>query len=396
MKGRYAPSGTNHGRPVYKKDKKVKGLSVLVYFWDDRDGEENSGWWFGPAIGGDQVWAYHKSKTSATPPSLDWAIPHDGLVDSSFSAKLEPAKADAKEGKADKAGEAAEAKGRSGRRRAAATDEKEAAQSGVASDGKQDELKRKLDDMKKEKEDFEREMEDMKRRVEDRKKREEVLQKEMEAMENMCVPGAKKKDAAADLTEAAKPQQQLDEQKGIEDMKRKKEELRRKEEDIEKKRAEDEGKREEAREQEVAAEAARMQEEHAKEAQKQEEQRRRAEEEKERRAEEEKRSMDCLKQNRRSQQATLAVLFVLTKIADARPEEIEAMRALYQRVVVPELPHTGNKLVKLKAEAERVMESANTYSLRVLEQRQRYDEWYRNYPARAEATQLAKQQLLQA
>ena len=28
---------------------------VLLYFWDDRDGSDFSGWWFGPKVGGDQA-----------------------------------------------------------------------------------------------------------------------------------------------------------------------------------------------------------------------------------------------------------------------------------------------------------------------------------------------------
>ena len=27
---------------------KVNGLDVMLYFWDDRDGPDFCGWWFGP------------------------------------------------------------------------------------------------------------------------------------------------------------------------------------------------------------------------------------------------------------------------------------------------------------------------------------------------------------
>merc|ERR1712203_654062 len=35
-------------------------------------------------VGGDEVWAYHPSRTDAKPPGNNWNVPHDGQVDSSF------------------------------------------------------------------------------------------------------------------------------------------------------------------------------------------------------------------------------------------------------------------------------------------------------------------------
>merc|ERR1712060_698697 len=78
----------NHGKVVYKKqeeDDELSGLDVLIYYWDDRDGPELCGWWFGPNVGGDQVWAYHPSRTAATPPASEWNVPHDGPIDPTFS-----------------------------------------------------------------------------------------------------------------------------------------------------------------------------------------------------------------------------------------------------------------------------------------------------------------------
>jgi len=85
VKGTYLPYSVNHGRVVYRKEAKSKGFEVLVYYWDDRDGPELAGWWFGPAVGGDQVWAYHPSRTSTSPPSSQWNVPHDGTIDPSFT-----------------------------------------------------------------------------------------------------------------------------------------------------------------------------------------------------------------------------------------------------------------------------------------------------------------------
>ncbi|CAK9029718.1 unnamed protein product [Durusdinium trenchii] len=90
VRGTYFRSGSNHGKPVYKKKREViedddDDLDVLIYFWDERDGDENCGWWFSPSIGGDMVWAYHPSRKAAMPPSAAWNVPHDGAIDSSFS-----------------------------------------------------------------------------------------------------------------------------------------------------------------------------------------------------------------------------------------------------------------------------------------------------------------------
>jgi len=85
VKGNYTPYSANHGKVVYRKDEKSKGFEVLIYYWDDRDGPELCGWWFGPNVGGDQVWAYHPSRTSISPPSSEWNVPHDGSIDPTFA-----------------------------------------------------------------------------------------------------------------------------------------------------------------------------------------------------------------------------------------------------------------------------------------------------------------------
>lgn len=84
MRGNFTANGQNHGRPTYKKDAQVNGLDVQLYYWDDRDGASFCGWWFGPKVGGDQVWAYHPSSTAMTPPKTGWKVPYDGPVDNSF------------------------------------------------------------------------------------------------------------------------------------------------------------------------------------------------------------------------------------------------------------------------------------------------------------------------
>eukprot|EP00747_Dinoflagellata_sp_TGD_P119452 gnl/TRDRNA2_/TRDRNA2_173013_c4_seq1.p1 gnl/TRDRNA2_/TRDRNA2_173013_c4~~gnl/TRDRNA2_/TRDRNA2_173013_c4_seq1.p1 ORF type:complete len:1141 (-),score=427.86 gnl/TRDRNA2_/TRDRNA2_173013_c4_seq1:209-3562(-) len=84
VRGTYTLSAENHGKPAYKKDQQVNGLDVMIYYWDDRDGPNFCGWWFGPKIGGDQVWAYHTNRNAMTPPPNGYKVPYDGPVDNSF------------------------------------------------------------------------------------------------------------------------------------------------------------------------------------------------------------------------------------------------------------------------------------------------------------------------
>jgi len=45
------------------------------------DGPTFNGWWFGPRVGGDQVWAYNPDKSSQQPPTTGWKVPWDGPTD---------------------------------------------------------------------------------------------------------------------------------------------------------------------------------------------------------------------------------------------------------------------------------------------------------------------------
>mmetsp|Transcript_145153 Transcript_145153/g.463763 ORF Transcript_145153/g.463763 Transcript_145153/m.463763 type:complete len:86 (+) Transcript_145153:320-577(+) len=47
--GDYVPCGFNHGKTLYQKH---TGESIFMYYWDARDGDDLSGWWFGEAVGG--------------------------------------------------------------------------------------------------------------------------------------------------------------------------------------------------------------------------------------------------------------------------------------------------------------------------------------------------------
>ncbi|CAJ1416108.1 unnamed protein product [Effrenium voratum] len=80
--GDYVEKGANHGRKFYQKVPKP-GVSdfveVFLYYWDNRDGPNFEGWWFGNKLGGTQVWS-HCADRGLAPPAGGWKIPWDGQV----------------------------------------------------------------------------------------------------------------------------------------------------------------------------------------------------------------------------------------------------------------------------------------------------------------------------
>ena len=62
LNGSYFRHGTNHGKPVYKKQEETGSDDMLVYYWDDRDGDANCGWWFSRSVGSERVYAYNPSR----------------------------------------------------------------------------------------------------------------------------------------------------------------------------------------------------------------------------------------------------------------------------------------------------------------------------------------------
>lgn len=80
--GDYVEKGVNHGRKFFQKTpNKSSGdlVEVFLYYWDNRDGPNFEGWWFGNKLGGTQVWS-HCADKGLVPPSLGWKIPWDGQV----------------------------------------------------------------------------------------------------------------------------------------------------------------------------------------------------------------------------------------------------------------------------------------------------------------------------
>lgn len=78
--------GENHGRPYYQKMPSRAGApapEVYVYYWDGRDGTSFEGWWFGKAVGGNEVWS-HCPEKAMLPPLKGWKIPFQAPPKNSF------------------------------------------------------------------------------------------------------------------------------------------------------------------------------------------------------------------------------------------------------------------------------------------------------------------------
>ncbi|CAE7352394.1 ACC1 [Symbiodinium pilosum] len=90
VNGKYVRTGENHGKPVYKKTEQTKdGVDVHIYFWDDKASPTFCGWWFGPRVGAEEVWAYNPGRMLGTAPLGGWKVPYDGPVDTNFTISVD-------------------------------------------------------------------------------------------------------------------------------------------------------------------------------------------------------------------------------------------------------------------------------------------------------------------
>ncbi|CAK9002695.1 unnamed protein product [Durusdinium trenchii] len=83
--GTYKLSGSNHGKPIYKRSGPRNIL--FIYYWDNRDGAHYSGWWFGSSVGGCNVCAFNpdcQKDNPLVPATFGWKVPADGPVDEGF------------------------------------------------------------------------------------------------------------------------------------------------------------------------------------------------------------------------------------------------------------------------------------------------------------------------
>ena len=77
IEGDYIVISMNHNRPVYQKNNQSasRAETVILFFWDTRDGIFFHGWWFGRRLGdfssrGPQV--YNPEVSTVQPPTFGW------------------------------------------------------------------------------------------------------------------------------------------------------------------------------------------------------------------------------------------------------------------------------------------------------------------------------------
>ena len=81
------PEWENHGKPTFVK---YRSKDAVIYYWDERDGRQFSGWWIGPTFGGHVVWSYNPNQFTQFPPSVGWKVPSDGNLDETLVINLIP------------------------------------------------------------------------------------------------------------------------------------------------------------------------------------------------------------------------------------------------------------------------------------------------------------------
>merc|ERR1712086_115974 len=81
--------------------------------------------------------------------------------------------------------------------------------------------------------------------------------------------------------------------------------------------------------------------------------------------------------------ASLTVLFSLTNLAGALPENFEKLKANFERTVQLELPRTGMRQKMLMDEAQKTLRHANKYVGQVREQRARVEAWQQEKGSKA-------------
>mmetsp|Transcript_9346 Transcript_9346/g.16265 ORF Transcript_9346/g.16265 Transcript_9346/m.16265 type:complete len:1041 (-) Transcript_9346:62-3184(-) len=232
VRGTFQLSTENHGKPAYKKDGQVNGLDVMIYYWDERDGPGFNGWWFGPVIGGDQVWAYHTEKAATTPPSTGWKVPYDGPVDPTFVIAAKGAAAAQPQQQAQQQqqwGQQAQQQNAWGQKGGHGNMQQMQQEQMRMQQQRLQEQRRQQEEMKKK-----QAAENAKRMDEMRRKQEEEQKKRLEENRKKLEEANKKRieDQKAKMEEIRKKQEELAKKKE-EELKRKQEEMKKKKEELE-------------------------------------------------------------------------------------------------------------------------------------------------------------------
>lgn len=317
VRGNFNLESENHGKPVYKKDTQLaNGLDVMLYYWDDRDGPNFCGWWFGPKVGGDQVWAYHP-ESEQLPPTSGWKVPYDGPVDESFKLIFtggsgKPKHKEHREGKEAKEGKSAEKEPKKERAKPAEKESK-------PSEGRES------------------------RKAKEAREREAAAAAAVPLTPGyypygfgyppVPVPVAPIYDPVAAAAAAEADRQLLESSRKRQEEQRRKDEVRKREE-AKKKREEDAKKREE----------------------------------------EAKKKKEAEDKKRAEQKALLAIRKVIQKVRLATPENFEELNKELQDVLSLELENTGSQRQKMSEETEKGLEMARKRIEQISEQRKKEQE----------------------
>ena len=87
LRGTYSPHGEHHARTFYMKKNPADNVNVFLYYYDEREGPQHAGWWFGPKIADEHIWAF-SNVTSPTPPVGPWHVSPKLHLDSTLSVNV--------------------------------------------------------------------------------------------------------------------------------------------------------------------------------------------------------------------------------------------------------------------------------------------------------------------
>ena len=85
IEGVYTVISTNHNKPVYKRNTQTasKKKRIILFFWDDRDGNLFNGWWFGRKVGdfsSKHLQVYNLDNSTIQPPTSGWLVGNKSKV----------------------------------------------------------------------------------------------------------------------------------------------------------------------------------------------------------------------------------------------------------------------------------------------------------------------------
>lgn len=347
IEGLYEVHGTNHGKTTFRKSDRWEGLDVVIYYWED-EVPRLCGWWIGPSIGTDQVWAYHPSRIGSSPPTDEWSVPHDAAVDPNFRI----AAADRVEGSSSCFFEESSSQGNSGTKIEERLWQHEEEQS------KQNEEKRRTEEEKRRRLEHEENL----RKQEDERRELEAMQRRREEEEFKCQEAERIK-----REEDEKRRWLEEEMQRIEGEKRRIEEEKRRQEEEDRQRREEDARRQKEEERllhERDMERKRQEQIRQEEVQKEYEETQRALVQKQELEQQEinaSRQKAAQSEIKRRNEATLAVLRALKNLSIADPSTVVTRRLEVEQLLITELPLTGTRQAMLEAEAQRLLEATRKY-----------------------------------